>query len=160
MPLTNGSGFGSVEFHHFSKIKVQKKSQNSRNQGFSYYFCLIEGSGSIPLTNGSGSGMPKTMWIRIRNTGFHSVTHCVKHLLFLVEEVVQTCECGSAGPAVPRTVFQLLASKACRGAVMFGEALKPRFCAQLLRQLAQCRAPFQCAHGRPSLAPLIYLDGL
>jgi hypothetical protein len=30
----------------FSKIKVEKKSQNSRNQGFSYYFCLmIEGSG-------------------------------------------------------------------------------------------------------------------
>jgi hypothetical protein len=25
--------------HHFSKIKSQKKSQNSRNQGFSYYFC-------------------------------------------------------------------------------------------------------------------------
>ncbi len=39
------------------------KSQNNRNQGFSYYFCLmIEGSGSIPLTNGYGSGSrrPKT----------------------------------------------------------------------------------------------------
>jgi hypothetical protein len=51
-------------------------TQNSRNQGFSYYFCLkIEGSGSgsgsMPLTNGSGSGRPKNMWIRwirIRNT--------------------------------------------------------------------------------------------
>jgi hypothetical protein len=60
--------------------QVQKKSQNSRNQGFSYYFCLmIEGSGagsgsSIPLTNGSVSGRPKKMWIpwiriRNRNTG-------------------------------------------------------------------------------------------
>jgi hypothetical protein len=29
-------------------------SQSSRNQGFSYYICLmIEGSGSIPLTYGS-----------------------------------------------------------------------------------------------------------
>jgi hypothetical protein len=39
--------------------KKIKKSQNSRNQGFSYYFCLmIEGSGfgSVPLTNGSVSG--------------------------------------------------------------------------------------------------------
>jgi hypothetical protein len=43
------------------------KSQNSRNQGFSYYFCLmIEGSGSIPLTNGSGSRT--RIQIRIRNT--------------------------------------------------------------------------------------------
>ncbi len=52
-------------------------SLNSRNQGFSYYICLmIEGSGSgsragsgIPLTNGSGSGRPKNTrirWIRIR----------------------------------------------------------------------------------------------
>jgi hypothetical protein len=53
-------------------------SQNSRNQGFSYYICFIrEGSGSIPLTNGSGSGRPKNTWIRwirirIRNTAIYS----------------------------------------------------------------------------------------
>jgi hypothetical protein len=63
--------FLKVHLHHFK----DKKSQTSRNQGFSYYFCLvIEGSGSIPLINGSGSGSrrPKNMWIqwtRIRNTG-------------------------------------------------------------------------------------------
>jgi hypothetical protein len=41
--------------HHFSKIKSQEESQNGRNHGFSYYFCLmIEGSGvgSIPRTSG------------------------------------------------------------------------------------------------------------
>jgi hypothetical protein len=92
LPLTNGSGFGSgscyfhhwpsrrqqktnlnksfyayywlnIHMHNFSKKKVKKKSQNSRNQG------------SIPLTNESGSGSrrPKNMWIpwiriRIHNT--------------------------------------------------------------------------------------------
>jgi hypothetical protein len=74
--------FLRLHFHHFSKIKSQKESQNSRNQGFSYYFCMmIKGSGSragsgsesIPLTSGSGSRRPKNMWIRwirirIRNT--------------------------------------------------------------------------------------------
>ncbi len=30
-----------VLLNHFSKIKSQKKSQNSKNQGFSYYFCLM-----------------------------------------------------------------------------------------------------------------------
>jgi hypothetical protein len=95
MPLTNGSGswirillfssltfdaskklifntifsayyFLKVHLHHFSKIKSQKESQNTRNQGFSYYFCMIKGSGSgsIPLTSESGSGRPKNMWIR------------------------------------------------------------------------------------------------
>ncbi len=39
--------FLKVHLHHFSKIKSQKESQNRRNQGFSYYFCMmIEGSGS------------------------------------------------------------------------------------------------------------------
>jgi hypothetical protein len=54
--------FLKAHLHHFSKIKSQKESQNRRNQGFSYYFCMmIEGSGSgagsgaIPLTSGSGS---------------------------------------------------------------------------------------------------------
>ena len=40
----------------FSKIKSQNESQNSRNQGFSYYFCMMI-EGSIPLTRGSGSGL-------------------------------------------------------------------------------------------------------
>jgi hypothetical protein len=61
--------------------------QNSRNQGFSYYFCLMieesgsgsragSGSRSIPLTNESGSGRSKNTWIRwirIRNTGLQVV---------------------------------------------------------------------------------------
>ncbi len=50
----------------FLRWKVPKKSQYSKNQGFSYYFCLmIEGSGSVPLTNGSGSRRPKDIRIRI-----------------------------------------------------------------------------------------------
>jgi hypothetical protein len=61
--------FWKVHLHHFSKILSSKKSQNSRNQGFLTIFaCCSKGSGSIPLTNGSGygSGRPKIMWIRIR----------------------------------------------------------------------------------------------
>ncbi len=58
----------------------------SRNQGFSYIFCLViegsrfgsgTGSGSIPLTNGSGSRRPKNIRIRrirIRNTAYGHVT--------------------------------------------------------------------------------------
>ena len=64
-----------LRVHHFSKIKSQKESQNIRNKGFSYYFCMMiegSGSGSIPLTSGSGSGRPNMWirWIRIRNTAW------------------------------------------------------------------------------------------
>jgi hypothetical protein len=59
-----------VHLNNFSKIKSQKESQIGRNQDFSHFFCMVvEGSGSIPLTNGSGSGKPQNMWIRIRNNG-------------------------------------------------------------------------------------------
>ncbi len=52
-------------FTSFFKVK---KSQNSRNLCFSYYFYLmIEGFGSIPLT-GSGTRRPDNTWIRIPNT--------------------------------------------------------------------------------------------
>ncbi len=86
--------FLKVHLHNFSKIKIKKKSQNSRNQGFSEYICLMiegsgsgsrAGSGSIPLTNGSGSGSrrPKNMWIRwiririwICNFGCNLTTFC------------------------------------------------------------------------------------
>jgi hypothetical protein len=44
-----------VYLHHFSKIiKVKKKSQNSRNQGFSYYFAVFipdPGSGFLPISD-------------------------------------------------------------------------------------------------------------
>ncbi len=45
--------FLKVQYIHIIfKDKRSKKSQNSRNQGFSYHFCLmIEGSGAVPLTN-------------------------------------------------------------------------------------------------------------
>ncbi len=36
--------FWKVHLHHFSKIKSKKKSQNSRNQCFSYYFLLDDSS--------------------------------------------------------------------------------------------------------------------
>ena len=74
--------FLKLHLHHFPKIKIQKVSQNRRNQGFSYYFCMMiegSGSGSIPLTSGSGSGSwrPKNTWIRIRirirNTGLRVI---------------------------------------------------------------------------------------
>ncbi len=59
--------FLKVQLHHFSKIKFLKKSQSSRNKVFFYYFYLLmEGYGSVSLTNGSGSGRPKNL--RIRNT--------------------------------------------------------------------------------------------
>eukprot|EP00741_Cyanophora_paradoxa_P016212 tig00000042_g15651.t1 len=69
---------------------------------------------------------------------------------------------ASPAPATvrPRPVLRLLASRACRGAIMFGDRLDPGRCEEVLASLAGCRLPFQCAHGRPSMAPLVRLPPL
>ncbi|RFU77102.1 dna mismatch repair mlh3 [Trichoderma arundinaceum] len=57
----------------------------------------------------------------------------------------------------PRGILELLHSRACRSAIMFNDALSAEECEQLVRRLARCAFPFQCAHGRPSLVPLVDL---
>jgi len=44
-----------------------------------------------------------------------------------------------------------------KGAIMFGDALSYEECVLLVEQLSMCRLPFQCAHGRPSMYPLLNL---
>ncbi|KAH8587702.1 hypothetical protein B0O99DRAFT_694256 [Bisporella sp. PMI_857] len=55
----------------------------------------------------------------------------------------------------PRGILDMLNSRACRGAIMFNDVLSNDQCDTLIRQLGQCKFPFQCAHGRPSLIPLV-----
>ena len=49
--------------------------------------------------------------------------------------------------------------QACRGAVMFGDELLYEDCSALVKKLASCTFPFQCAHGRPSIIPLTKVRG-
>ncbi|KAK9800957.1 hypothetical protein SCARD494_00937 [Seiridium cardinale] len=55
----------------------------------------------------------------------------------------------------PRGILDLINSRACRSAIMFNDVLSPDECKSLLTRLADCAFPFQCAHGRPSMVPLI-----
>ncbi|KAF9481858.1 hypothetical protein BDN70DRAFT_930536 [Pholiota conissans] len=55
----------------------------------------------------------------------------------------------------PKALLDLVTSKACRGAIMFNDSLSATQCEKLVRQLSETAFPFQCAHGRPSLVPLI-----
>jgi hypothetical protein len=59
--------------------------------------------------------------------------------------------------ARPPAVLRLLNSRACRGSVMFGDALSRAQCEGLVAALAVTSLPMQCAHGRPSVLPLFRL---
>jgi hypothetical protein len=43
---------------------------------------------------------------------------------------------------------------------MFNDELSNEQCKALILRLAECAFPFQCAHGRPSMIPLLNLDSL
>ena len=54
----------------------------------------------------------------------------------------------------PSFVTRILNSLACKLAIKFGASLGRAECKVLVRELAACALPFQCAHGRPSVVPL------
>lgn len=61
---------------------------------------------------------------------------------------------------MPRGLLDMLHSRACRSAVMFNDRLSLEESQVLVRTLASTKFPFQCAHGRPSLVPLVGIGSL
>ncbi|KAL9249882.1 DNA mismatch repair protein MLH3-like protein [Drosera capensis] len=61
---------------------------------------------------------------------------------------------------MPQAVLRVLNYKACRGAIMFGDTLLPSECSLIVEELRKTSLCFQCAHGRPTTAPLINLEVL
>ena len=78
----------------------------------------------------------------------HAVKECSK---FNWLTKIHTC---------PQGIVNMLNSRACRSAIMFNDELNRQQCEVLVRRLADCAFPFQCAHGRPSLVPLVDLERL
>ena len=57
----------------------------------------------------------------------------------------------------PQGLIDMLNSRACRSAIMFNDELTREDCVTLIQKLAGCAFPFQCAHGRLSMVPLVDL---
>lgn len=57
----------------------------------------------------------------------------------------------------PQGILDLLNSRSCRSAIMFNDELTHKECLTLIGRLATCIFPFQCAHGRPSMIPVVKL---
>ena len=73
------------------------------------------------------------------------------------EGVDQVRDSRGSNLSLPHRLTEYLHSRACHGAIRFGDSLSLGQCKALLSQLAVCDLPFQCAHGRPSFAPVIKL---
>lgn len=55
----------------------------------------------------------------------------------------------------PQGIIDMINSRSCRSAIMFNDELTTEDCRLLVQKLAMCAFPFQCAHGRPSMVPLV-----
>jgi DNA mismatch repair ATPase MutL len=60
----------------------------------------------------------------------------------------------------PAFFARALASLACRYAIMFGESLNTERCVEIILSLTKCDLSFICAHGRPSIVPLLEMNDL
>lgn len=85
----------------------------------------------------------------------HTQTHPL--ITLLLWQLSSALFMGTLPPPHPQAIRRVLVSKACRGAVMFGDHLSRRQCQRVIHTLRECALPFQCAHGRPTLAPLLRL---
>ncbi|XP_045483581.1 DNA mismatch repair protein Mlh3-like [Harmonia axyridis] len=59
---------------------------------------------------------------------------------------------------LPKMMNEIINMEACRGSIKFGEILSQDDMKKLIEELSKCILPFQCAHGRPTLVPLITFD--
>ena len=73
---------------------------------------------------------------------------------------VNTSDWLTMSRAIPTSLMDVIKSTACRSAIMFNDPLSKDACQRIVTRLGECRFPFQCAHGRPSLVPLCEIKTL
>ena len=105
---------------------------------------LSEGGGSVVLEQ-----VPEVLGVPLLQDDFRDFLLLINDGEELPDELLK-----------PAAVLRVLASKACRGAVMFGDLLDVARCKGLVSELMSCSLPFNCAHGRPSMVPLVDLRPL
>ncbi|KAL7297854.1 hypothetical protein TKK_0008883 [Trichogramma kaykai] len=83
----------------------------------------------------------------------------VRELLVEIAGRLATAE-NAMLPLLPIVINNVIASEACHKAIKFGDPLKVEDCQLLVRTLQDTKAPTRCAHGRPSMVPLVDLTEL
>jgi len=61
---------------------------------------------------------------------------------------------SSTGVPRPKKIWQMLACRACRGAIMIGKALRVGEMERILANLGSLQQPWNCPHGRPTMRHL------
>ncbi|KAG5336580.1 MLH3 protein, partial [Acromyrmex charruanus] len=77
----------------------------------------------------------------------------------LLNDVIKNCNTSQTN-ALPLTIHNAIASEACHGAIKFGDKLTLEECTNLIQLLKNTKFPNRCAHGRPTIIPVIEFSEL
>lgn len=82
-----------------------------------------------------------------------------------IRPVAIAASSGSGGLGVfrqrtPLPVQRILNYKACRSSVMFGDPLSHSTMRSIISGLMRCAFPYNCAHGRPTMTPIVHVTPL
>ncbi|KAK4884393.1 hypothetical protein RN001_000664 [Aquatica leii] len=101
------------------------------------------------------SHIPNCLYVKYNQEPEH-----LKNLLISVigEQIHILSATRGVSANISKTLQNIINSEACRGAIKFGDRLSTSNCEKLVNELNLCKLPFQCAHGRPSVVPLISLE--
>ncbi|KAF7385058.1 hypothetical protein HZH66_012144 [Vespula vulgaris] len=78
----------------------------------------------------------------------------------LLNEIVDNIMNGNGTNFLPLSIHNAISMEACHGAIKFGELLSVQQCIELFDDLKTTKSPTRCAHGRPSIIPIIELSEL
>jgi DNA mismatch repair protein MLH3 len=119
------------------------------------YFITVGGTGQ-EMSDSRQRALSLTV---VQVPSIHSEPLSVQDLLEFVQYVSEHAQSPDS-ILRPPAFMRVLASQACHGAIRFGDELNHSQCETLLKNLTNTTIPFQCAHGRPSVAPLLDLTVL
>ncbi|XP_050447023.1 DNA mismatch repair protein Mlh3-like [Cataglyphis hispanica] len=78
----------------------------------------------------------------------------------LLNDILKNCSTTSRANTLPLTIHNAIASEACHGAIKFGDKLTLEQCTYLMKLLNFTKFPNRCAHGRPTIIPVMELSEL
>jgi len=137
----------------FSLINTEKSLRHG-----AFFFDDTAVSSTATATSSSGTSWNSTTVILRQTPIIHGEALTAEDFVEFISNVALNSDLP---PTLlrPPAVSRILASKACKRAIKFGDKLSMESCEALLQNLLATDLPFQCAHGRPSLVPLLQLGG-
>ena len=122
----------------------EKEEENGEEEGGDAHGAGDKGSCVVSLT--------ETLQILDESL---TINDFLEFVYYLHDQMHVLPMCALRPPAVTR----ILAFRACHSSVRFGDHLSSARCKDMVNQLQLTSFPFQCAHGRPSMVPLVeYVD--